>query len=797
VRLAPADLVSAHAWDRVAFTTYALSLSFFEAVILDALLRGGGRSHALILADVQGVKASLSEQGARRVGKDYEVEPIAVSHGVFHPKVSVFMSRDECHVLVGSGNLTFGGWGGNCELIEHLHPAFAAAAISDVADFFELLPVCERVRQGADAHCESIAAALRRSVEGNAKGALRVFHNLDVAIGDQIVQAAADLGGARRLVAASPYWDNGAALDRLCKHMGLAEVFVHAHAHGCVEGRTGNNWPRHASTPVRAVRLDVMSSGEQASRPLHAKALEVLCRDGRLLVSGSANCTTAALGRNGNVEACVVRIQRERHVGWSFIAAEPLSPRKATEEDGEGEQGISGVLRAVLQGEEVLGQVLTPEMSGLITVSYVGHAGPELLGNTELTPDACFCLRAPALEPWSWRGGRLVIRVTDSSGLIAEGFVSVASYADITARAGIVGRRLFALLAGHETPPDVAAILSWFYEDPHRLLLTGPDSKSAGVSTERDDTVDRLIPVAALSETHHPTSSAEDTVLPAPSSSWTRFIAQVLRTFREARGPLAGARQGPRQDHEEEDEEGATLDLQPEDPAVAKSLSNFEKLLDSWLRERWSHRMALIAFDLTQYICDRFRPEEEDARRWLAQLLRALLGVSLPVERRDDVAAAVLTALGAGSGNCRWARSCLLRLGIDLDSEPPSALGVQGFQTVLPQRSTFPVLWAEIRSVRTYPEQLRSYRQALETGKPGSSYGDLAREAPEEWPILERAITSSREQQKLVPVDRTAVTCPRCFIRLPAREIHKLRTVGLATAMNCCNKVLICQVPES
>ena len=63
--LAPLDLVSAHAWERATFTTYALSLSFFEAIILDALIRGRAR-HALILADVRGIRASLSEQGAQR-----------------------------------------------------------------------------------------------------------------------------------------------------------------------------------------------------------------------------------------------------------------------------------------------------------------------------------------------------------------------------------------------------------------------------------------------------------------------------------------------------------------------------------------------------------------------------------------------------------------------------------------------------------------------------------------------------------------------------------------------------------
>ena len=63
--LAPIDLVSAHRWERLTFTTCALSLSFFEAVVLDALIRGGARQ-ALIPADVQGVRASLSEQGAKR-----------------------------------------------------------------------------------------------------------------------------------------------------------------------------------------------------------------------------------------------------------------------------------------------------------------------------------------------------------------------------------------------------------------------------------------------------------------------------------------------------------------------------------------------------------------------------------------------------------------------------------------------------------------------------------------------------------------------------------------------------------
>ena len=64
-------------WSRVVFTTYALSLTFFETVVMDSLVRGGAKQ-VLILSDVEGVKASLSEKGVRSAGRDYLVEPVAV-----------------------------------------------------------------------------------------------------------------------------------------------------------------------------------------------------------------------------------------------------------------------------------------------------------------------------------------------------------------------------------------------------------------------------------------------------------------------------------------------------------------------------------------------------------------------------------------------------------------------------------------------------------------------------------------------------------------------------------------------
>ena len=791
--LTPVDVVEAHPWQRVAFTTYALSLSFFEAVILDALVRGGGNSQALVLADVDGVRASIGEQGAQRVGKDYEVEPVAVTNGVFHPKVSVFISADECHVLVGSGNLTFGGWGGNCEVLEHLHTGFAIDAIADAAGFFERLSGSARVLHGAAAHCASIAADLRRSVRGRAgNGNIRLLHNLESSIAEQVAAAAADLGGAERLVAAAPFWDGGGAIDRLCDSLDLQEVYVHSHVHGCVTGRTGDNWPRDAEKSVHPVRVDVMDTSDEAARLLHAKVFELRCKRGRLLISGSANATAAALDANHNVEACVVRIQREQSIGWSYVEAEPPDPPVHFDTELEAEEKHVGVLRAILDADEVTGQVLTPKMSGTVSVYRFGNAGPNLLVTTPLAPDGVFTIAAPDLERWAMRGGRLVMRVEDRRGRIAEGFVSVASFAGITRRAGLVGRRLFALIAGNETPADVAAILSWFHENPLRLAPSDPNHIPGGDKDKKDDDSERLVTIDALDGDYAFAFAANNPQRTTAHRNWSRFIEQILTAFRDPRGPLDNKGTGRAIDDDDEPRKAST-ESQGEDPAIARSLNFFKKLFDLLTKKSAQVRNVLTAFDLTQYVCDRLRPDPAQAKRWLEQLIRVLVDSDVPLDRRNDIAAAILVALGTASdvSRCRWARGCLLRLGVNIANEPPAADGVRGFQAVLLQQATFTEMWARLAALRTFREQVASYWQALEDGRPSDGYPDLPSEVQEEWPLLEAALTSPQARRRIIVAKDSREVCPCCYIKLPSGEIYKMQSRGIATAKNCCRRIII------
>jgi hypothetical protein len=145
----------------------------------------------------------------------------------------------------------------------------------------------------------AIASDLRRSVQGKpANGNIRLLNNLDKSISSQLLQMVEGLGGATRLIAAAPFWDQGAAIDGLCKGLGLDHLYIHSHPKGTVEGTAGSNWPFDSRSKVHPILLKVMDG--EIDRKLHAKAFEVMCKQGRILVSGSANGTAAVLEEGGN-----------------------------------------------------------------------------------------------------------------------------------------------------------------------------------------------------------------------------------------------------------------------------------------------------------------------------------------------------------------------------------------------------------------------------------------------------------------------------------------------------------------
>lgn len=794
--LAPLDLIAARPWRRVSFTTFALSLSFFEAVILDHLVRGAARE-ALIFSDKDGVRAALSEQGARRVGRDYHVEPIAVTGGVFHSKLTVLADEDACNLLVGSGNLTFGGWGGNLEVIEHLHPNFAADAFEDAAQFFEFLATASNVHHGAADRFFIVARDLRLGLAGKSRnGNIRLLHSLGTSVTDQVAGLAVELGGATRLLAAAPYWD-GVAFDRLCRSLGLDHAFIHAH-HETVRGQVGANWPTSARTSIKAVAIDVLDS----KRPLHAKAFEILCKRGRIIISGSANGTSAALHNGGNVETVVARIYRQKSIGWTYSHSEPPDLKVSLEDDAEEEDRKVGVLRAVLDGDEIKGEVIWPPMIGEASAHQITSEGPHLLlQRLQLDLEGKFNFRVPGFELKSWSGTRLVLRISEKNGRLADGFVLVAAYSEISRRLGSIAPKIMAILAGNETPEDVGAIMSWFHEDPRRLLgIRSRISGSGGADKENDNDPNRTISVSELLP-HElvdmtETSSSQGNKVAA----WARFMQNLFATFRTPQKSLRGSTAQAASDETDDDiktQQDSDQDEQRKqnETQVRRGLAIFERLLGVLLSGNNAPLYALEAFDLTSYICSRLDPEFSTAKRWLGELVRTfIIHNGIPKDRKNDINAAILV-LHAADGklaDLRRTRSRLRDIGAALEGPTPEMLAVKGFLAVFRPEVDFDALWLRILGCRTYPEQIQQYLRTWKTGEPTDGYPDIPTVAPNEWPLLKEAITSPEARESILVVSKPVDACPNCHIVLPGQDRDQLLETGVAVARNCCGAVIVC-----
>lgn len=785
-RFSPLDLIRARPWTGAFFTTFSLSLAHFEAVILDALMRQNVRQN-LILADVVGVRAALTEYGARYAGRSYQIEPVAVEDGCFHPKLMALTAPDDAHLVIGSGNVTVGGWGANLECSEHLHSSFAPDAVDDIADFLERLAATNLARHAAGEACGRLAGNLRRLNSAPTRtGNIRVVTNLERPIVEQLIDIADGLGGAHRLAIASPFFDDGAAIDRLCAGLGLDEVSIHAHSSGVVASAMGTCWPGRPKTRVSAVAIEPLTDD---TRRLHAKVFEVLCRQGRVLMSGSANATMAGLMQGRNIELSVVRIQRTPAIGWRLTPSSPLDPSAMGAAANDEAFNQAGILRAEFRGDELHGEIVTPFPIGEAVVLQLTDVGPKELATTAISDKGRFVLAVPSLDMEGWQAKRLVIRVrSGSGGRTAEGFVFFPDIAEITRRAGAIAPRLLAILAGTETPADVAAVMSWFFEHPENLQMRfGGGGGGGETSQDQPETYAR---VADLLNPLPQLDALEDGDA-GGSAGWRRFMDQIFASFRAPRGTATLATETP----DTISDDGDPLSDEPP-PEIDEAMAAFDRLFDLLLGEAGGRRDLGVAMQISQYVCDRLLPSEEIVEGYLGRLVGALSSTKVLECDRMNFAAAILVSAarqklhGHDSAALRTARRHLLRLPINVAGEMPDMDVVRGFARILTPDFDFSALWDAIRGVRTFQEEVRLFRQAGPGPLKVTDFPALA--SRPEWAQL--AVATPATRAKIIFLDRYTDVCPcRRHYGLPAGEAAALRTYGLARAANCCGALLMCE----
>lgn len=333
-----ADILGMRPWKHALFTTYTLSLSYFDSEILRPLLRSGCTDIWLI-ADAEGYRSSLLERRSMRVGQEYRLVPVALPKGVYHAKC-IYLGSDEGDLLlVGSGNVTFCGHGKNAEVFEALTPDKAATAFRDFADFLEAVGSRPDIAIAATDWIDDFAGRARIAAEGGGDAAgqppPRLIHPLEEPVIDQLPALLSPYGSCREAIVMSPYHDrDGVAVRRLCETLAPNSVSV-------AVPRDGVSPFPFAEVSSWQSRVTPVLPEMQDARFIHAKWYEFAFRSGRALLSGSINATRKSLTTRDNVELGVFRFLPDGVSPLSWSPAErPLFEAQQRQPSGLGEAEI-------------------------------------------------------------------------------------------------------------------------------------------------------------------------------------------------------------------------------------------------------------------------------------------------------------------------------------------------------------------------------------------------------------------------------------------------------------------------
>jgi hypothetical protein len=101
--------------------THNIDFVFLQMIVVSAL-RHCGRPTLTVFADAHCAAEAFAYQSQvlSTLGTRYRVVPVAMEPGFrFHPKALLLSGPTKATLLIGSGNLTFGGWKENAETWVH------------------------------------------------------------------------------------------------------------------------------------------------------------------------------------------------------------------------------------------------------------------------------------------------------------------------------------------------------------------------------------------------------------------------------------------------------------------------------------------------------------------------------------------------------------------------------------------------------------------------------------------------------------------------------------------------------
>lgn len=499
-----AEFLTAAPWKHALFTTYALSLSYFESEVLRLLLQQGCDDIWLV-CDAQGYRSSLLERRSMRVGQEYRIVPVGLPQGVFHPKCVHLIGEDQQLLLVGSGNVTFGGHGRNSEVFEALTPDAHRAAFADFAEFLEALgsdPNFRIPRRDWIDDFAGRAAQAGGSEEDKSGEHLRLIHPLQRSAIDQLAEYAGSMGACSDVKIISPYHDpDGEVVRRLLDVVDAANctVAVTSDDASPFPFSEASTWPRKVSP--RKPKL-------QGKRFVHAKWLEFDFGEERLVLTGSFNATRKALASCDNVELGVLRRARaeDEFLHWEDCKSPRFEPTKRLP-SGLGQTEIVYAAFDRHDPQKLTGQLISlQDVAGDWIYRIVQADGSTHSGEAALRDDGGFTIVDHDLEKFAELPALQIVLQKDARE--ARGWVHNEMLLSVGARRRLTAGALSRLMRREGSDDDIQALMDYLSvaADKHLRVFDRPvsqnaeDESSTGEVEAADTVLVRLEDLAPVAE---------------------------------------------------------------------------------------------------------------------------------------------------------------------------------------------------------------------------------------------------------------------------------------------------------
>lgn len=291
---------------RAVFTTFNFDADSFQRSWMRKLRRA--RAQVLVLADRRELRSAVNAD-ASLVG--FQLAPVGLRRGVFHPKLVLVRAGDDLFAAIGSGNLTAGGLGGNLEL--QLALSSRKGVRSPIAD-----GIAGVLRDLAATPLLRIQASARRFITvmtDDLPVGAGVFSSLSRPLLDQVLDAAPGQGPAVTTLLSPWHANTGEQVDATV--IGQVRKRLGGTVHVLTDGIAGKA-PDLPNCRTRIYRgrgdhvLDDEDLEAMPTRParLHAKSIIIQRGNRGWWIMGSANATRPALCQSvehgGNLEVLTV-----------------------------------------------------------------------------------------------------------------------------------------------------------------------------------------------------------------------------------------------------------------------------------------------------------------------------------------------------------------------------------------------------------------------------------------------------------------------------------------------------------